>query len=508
MSDKESDFIFENLNKIDKKLAIQFGNTEPEKRREFVLSLEPILEGYSEYTDNYSSIYELTGDKYKILNKLYNDYEGKVPPESSSRLFSIQKKYPFISREDMVNYFSKVDEYRNEQKKQDEYEIGKRERKEEVKKWPWYKNFLTNEYGKSRYISEPEKSVWGEGSYLNKGDDIRDMILGGTAAVSELVPGWFGAISGPIIRGTRDALNYNEPYGKEKGDLVKDIGSDFLTNILIQKLPNFRREKRITSDIGGKNVTESIALDDFVSTMKKDLDNFVTPKELDAMTSQEIYDRINSLSDSELKTQLLKYAPNRYQVSRDGIAKELERAMEYVSMAEKSPTYIQGYKNAMDDLSPLQFNTKDVENFLKERGLPPPKNKEELEQIQKMIQDEWLPKEAFGSREYESRLLNKPNLTKKEKAGKVAALGTRKLLNDFGDQSMRIATDIGIIPGKRKNEVEGPNINYTRDFLLGFVPSEDAPLEIRKAYEQWREEYKKKYKVYPEEDNLARLGGE
>ena len=52
--------------------------------------------------------------------------------------------------------------------------------------------------------------------------------------------------------------------------------------------------------------------------------------------------------------------------------------------------------------------------------------------------------------------------------------------------------------------VSRPNKNLTRDFLLGFVPDENAPIEIQKAYEDWREKYKKKYKVYPEEDTMAR----
>ena len=56
--------------------------------------------------------------------------------------------------------------------------------------------------------------------------------------------------------------------------------------------------------------------------------------------------------------------------------------------------------------------------------------------------------------------------------------------------------------------VGNPNINYTRAFFLGEVPSEDAPKEIKKLYTEWREKYKKEYGVYPEEDNMARLNPE
>ena len=467
MSDKESKFIFDKLNKIDKKLAIDFGNTEPEKRLEFVLSLEPVLEGYSAYTDNYNSIYELTGDKYKILNKLYSDFEGKVPPESSSRLFSVQKKYPFISREDMETYFSKVDEYKREQAKQDEYEIAKRKREKEVKDWPLYKDILTSEYGKARYINEPEKSVWGEGPYWNKGEDVRDMILGGTAAVSELIPGWGGALAGPAIRGTRDILNYNTPYVKNRGDIAQDIGTDILTNVAIQKLPNFRREKRMTKGMGGQNVNKYLELQDKISAQKQILDSSPTPKELQNMSNSEIYAWINNLPEGDLKNKLTKGASSLQNIDRALITEKLDLAKKAIDIAEN-----ENLRKSLKNLFDLDYT------------------------IIPDISKETIAKEAITN----------PELTKFEKYVSLPwAKGTRMILNDYSDQAMRLSTDAGIPIGRRKTKVEGPNINYTRDFLLGFVPDETAPDYMKKQYEQWREDYKKKYKVYPEEDPLARL---
>lgn len=512
MSDKESEFIFNKLNNIDKNLAVQFGNTDPEKRKEFVLSLEPVLEGYSEYTDNYNSIYELTGDKYKILNKMYDDFKGKVPSES--RLFSLQKKYPFISKEDIENYFSKVDAYRAELKKQDEYEFGKRKREKEVKSdWGW-RNYLASEYEKERYINEPQKSLFGkEAPQLGEAPETRteagiDLGLGVAGGVSELYPGWGGAIAGPTIRGARDVYHSlsDSPYKKTNTDILKDIGFDLGTNVAIEKLPNFRKQKRITTDIGGKNVTESIAIDDMVSATKKQLENLPTPKELDDLTSEQIWLRVQSLPDSELKKNLQKHTPNIYQVDRDGIAKELERNYKFVEMAEKSDAGIQGYKKGMEEIKRAAYNTKELQELLTKMDVPQ-KTQQQLENIQKRTQEEYLPKKAFGSREYEARLLNRPVLNTRETLMKPVALGTRKLLNDYGSQAMRIGTDVGFWPGKKSSKVESPEINYTRDFLLGFVPSEDAPVEIKRAYEQWREDYYKKYKVYPEEDNLARIEG-
>lgn len=371
-----------------------------------------------------------------------------------------------VSREAFYKTLSNMANYWDAETKTRDYEAGKRIREKEVKHWPFYKNLLTSEYGKERYINEPEKSVWGDGPYWNKGDDVRDMILGGTAAFSELIPGWGGALAGPAIRGTRDILNYNKPYSKEWSDIVKDIGFDLFTNVGIQKLPNFRREKRMTSGVGGENVNKQLDLQNKIYTQKQILDSSPTPTELENMTDSQIFAWVNNLPECELKTKLSKGATSIQNIDRPLIITELDLASKAIDVAEDEG---------------IQKATKDLAN----RGYT----------VLPDISKEPIAKEA----------LTYPKLTKFEKRiAMPIAKGTRFILNDYGDQAMRIGTDVGLFPGKKSSPVEGPNINYTRDFLLGFVPDENSPDYIKKQFEKWREDYYKKYKVYPEEDTMAR----
>ena len=101
-----------------------------------------------------------------------------------------------------------------------------------------------------------------------------------------------------------------------------------------------------------------------------------------------------------------------------------------------------------------------------------------------------------------SAAISQPELTKFEKVYKPAVEGTRYLLSNDAFTSPMVRG--GMLYKRNDENVSRPNKNLTRDFLLGFVPDENSPIEIQKAYEDWREKYKKQYKVYPEEDTLAR----
>lgn len=496
---EQRDFLFEKVAEIDADVANTYNKIKRtegiDAARNYIDGLREQFENSSKYVEKYDSWEDFTGDKYKILAKLYNDYDGKYP--TPIRMAKIKEKNPFITDDDVKRFFDLTNKYKEEEEKQAQYMLGKKERKEEVKRWPWYKDLLTSEYGKERYINEPEKSVWGEGPYWNKGEDVRDMILGGTAVVGELIPGWGGAIAGPAVRGLRDVLNsdnklsnllnYDTKYGKETSDIIKDFGLDLGTNIAIQKLPNFRKQKRMTAGMGGQNVNKYLDLQEQTKLQKNILENMPTPTEVRNLSNSELFSLVHNMPEGELKNRLLKAAPDLENIDRALINTELDIARKAVTVAE-NPNLVKQLKYTADNPTGSPFETVNFD----EVDVPLNISKEPLA----------------------AKAISQPELTKWEKNVSLPfAKLTRTLFNDYGDQAMRIGTDVGYFPGKKSSPIardteKYPIKNYTRAFLLGEVPSEDAPIEIKKRYAEWLEKYKKEYGVYPEEDTMARLNPE
>lgn len=480
ITDKQAEFIFDKLNKIDRGLAINFANSN--NKDQWLVDNEPVLEGFSEYTDNYKNLGELRGDKYMLLNDFYSEQGGKSPSEP--RIASFRKKHPEISEDEIKEYFSKVNEYKAEEERQREYEAGVKQRQQEVKRWPFYKDWLTSEYSKERYIKEPEKSVFGPGPYYNKGEDIADIILGGTSVAAELIPGWGGALGGPAIRGMRDVLNYNTPYSKDVGDLANDIFTDFGTNVLIARLPNFRREQRMTKGMGGKNVSKYLDYETELNATRQNLGMFRNiddvVKEAGSgewmISNRELYDAIDRMADSDLKAKLKQLAPAASNIDRDAIHMELRKAQALSEIA-KDPETIQAAKEIID--KPGEYA---MASRLDPKELPP-----EYQIPSKRIN------EVFGTG-LGKKMAEVPELTKFEKKVSLPLTkGTRAILNDYSDQAMRLGTDAGAFPGKKSSPVEGPSENLVRQWLLGFRPKEMPGDPMWEQYVRWRDDYNKKY---------------
>lgn len=474
----ENEYLIENLNKIDKLLAIRYGNTlvekGPEEARKYIESLRPVLESNKLYTDNYKYWEDFTGDKYKILAELYERNNGNMP--TRERMMTIHEQMPFISSEDIKNYFDKTNEYKKEFEKQAEYETGVNQRRREVegktrtdKDWGFVKNLLASNYSKQRYIYEPEKSIFSdEGELYNKGEDVRDVMLGVAGAAGDMIPpigpaGLVGGtIVGPGVRLTRDLLNKDGNYAKTGADIGKSFVSDLGFNIGVAAYPNLRRQARAAGKVGSKNVNKVIDLEEQIKSNKEQLAKFDDVR-LDKISNTDLYNIIDNLEEGELKNAFKKYAKDPSKIDKAGIADELDRQNKIIVLAERP----------------------DVQDAMKTII-----NKEE--QIFPNVVEDKLGSAA----------ISQPKLTKFEKVYKPAVVGTRYLLSNDAFTSPMVRG--GALYKRTDENVSRPNKNLTRDFLLGFVPDENAPIEIQKAYEDWREKYKKKYKVYPEEDTMAR----
>lgn len=474
----EYEYLIGNLNQIDKLLAIRYGNVlnekGPEEARKYLESLRPVLESNKLYTDKYKYWEDFTGDKYKVLSELYERNDGKMP--TRERMMTIHEQMPFISSEDIKNYFDKTNEYIKEFEKQSEYEAGVNQRRREVegkthtdKDWGFGKNLLASNYSKQRYIYEPEKSIFSdEGEWYNKGEDVRDVMLGTVGAAGDMIPpiGPVGLVGGTILgpgaRLTRDLLNRGGNYSKTGADIGKSFVSDLGFNIGVAAYPNLRRQARAAGRIGSKNVNTVIDLENTVKSNKEQLAKFDDVR-LDKISNTDLYALIDNLEEGELKNSFKKYAKDPTKIDRAGIADELDRQNKLVTLAERP----------------------DVQDAMK-RVI----NKD-YQVIPNVVEDK------LGS-----AAISQPELTKFEKVYKPAVEGTRYLLSNDAFTSPTVRG--GMLYKRNDENVSRPNKNLTRDFLLGFVPDENSPIEIQKAYEDWREKYKKQYKVYPEEDTLAR----
>ena len=240
MTDSQRDEILNKLGDIDPALAESFSqSSDPDKWLK-----EADLEGYSEFTDNYESLDEFIGDRDKILAKLYQNLDGKIP--SGARMQSFREKHPDISEEDIVSWFNKTNEYRKQNEQEREEEAGRIRRSREInEEWSLPAKLLTSDYEQERYIRDPQSASFGKESAGLLGSSLGsklDLATGALAAGADFVPGPIAAGVGPAIRFSRDVAHVasDSPYRKSgsqiASDLVTDLGAKISEDYKDKKL--------------------------------------------------------------------------------------------------------------------------------------------------------------------------------------------------------------------------------------------------------------------------------
>lgn len=232
-------------------------------------------------------------------------------------------KYPTYMLEDDVLQeiaqnndldFETLKQYREENQKEIERQLGRKRREKEIKEAgllsPWT---LASEYSKQRYIDDPDASIFGkEGNYLSFSptkispskfiteqspieaikdafeggvltsegqEELRDVILGGTAAVGDLIPG-YGSLLGTGVRAGRDVYKKasDSPYQKDWSDIVSDasidaflnLGTEFLPTAIVNRTGKMAKNSKYAL---GKNFAEGVQnIQDF-SKMQEELAN-------------------------------------------------------------------------------------------------------------------------------------------------------------------------------------------------------------------------------------------
>lgn len=272
-----------------------------------------VLERDPNFTDKYANVAGFVGDKYKVLQDLYVQFDGKKPTDT--RFESLKVKYPFLDRNELNEWFDKTNEFKNEYEQEREKEAKKQERVKEVERdWSLPKKLVTTDYEKQRYINEPEKALFGEqapswGSAENtRWRSMGDLAAGALGTAADLVPTpihseiW----AGPVVRGLLDASYYGTPYQRKPEDIISDFAQDMSVNAGAELFQNWRRAKRGERKL--LNQSSDLARHMNVVDETKNIDNSIHKIE-DLIKNKAdvryVVNAISELPDSELKKELM-----------------------------------------------------------------------------------------------------------------------------------------------------------------------------------------------------------
>ena len=299
-----------------------------------------VLEGYSDFTDKYKNVAEFIGDKSAIKAQIWKDLNGKFP--SDARFQTLKDKYTWLNKEDLKKWFDKTNEYKKFYEDEARKEGEKNRRAKEVagtyvnlanpeeadeRNWGLFRNILTSDYEKQRYINEPETALFGyDAPELGKAPVTRSAAIGdlaaGTAATAaDFVPSawWLG----PTIRMGRD-LAYNisdSKYAKSKEDIAASIAADYGINATAKFLPNWRKGERVAAKASDPTVAKTLATVEAEANYKNSLNS--VSNILETGKPNDIIKTIDALPEGEVKSRLIQYAQPGKPVNKQKIREEM-----------------------------------------------------------------------------------------------------------------------------------------------------------------------------------------
>jgi len=299
-------------------MANKIGEVAPDQLPNFMSNPDNfdynVLEGYSAFTDKYKNVANFLGDKNAIKAQIWNDLNGKFPSEP--RFQSLKNEYPWLSKEDLKEWFDKTNQYKAEYEAEREYEAGVHKRKAEVDDWNIAKKLATTDYEKQRYIYEPETALFGEDApTFGTAKDTRWAALGdlGTSVVgtaADIVPTPIGTQFwlGPAIRTGRDvAYNLSDSkYAKSWPEIGANAVIDLGSNAGAEVLNNWRKASRLRSKIVNptSDVGRVIALEEETNALTKgvtEMQSYLT----NMVPKSAVRKQIESLPESSMKNELL-----------------------------------------------------------------------------------------------------------------------------------------------------------------------------------------------------------
>lgn len=431
------------------------------------------LENYVQFTEQYDTVDDFIGDKNKLLSKLYDNQKGNMPTDK--RIYSFTQKHPDISKDEVIEYFNKTNEYKKQYEQEREEEAGRIRRSREInEEWSLPAKLLTSDYEQERYIRDPKSASFGKESAGILGSSLgskMDLATGALAAVADFVPGPIGAAVGPSIRFSRDVAHVasDSPYRKSGSQIAKDLVTDLGTNYAAFGLANARKVSRIAQNMASPEVKQAIKFNETTNDIRKSIKELL-PVQMggveDIVPTRRV---IENLPESPLKNELLDATKNWADGQVDW-ERVLEIQKRYIREAELAR------KGTLGELTEAGIN---------------------------MLGGDAV---KLNLDEFAKAALMNPSLTRSQKVG-VGALNVIDKINT-GAPGQIAVQQIASLSGKRSGDLEDKyksydfntakawyKKEYKRDFDLGFVPREgDDPAKIS-AYEEYKKEKEKeKYK--------------
>lgn len=436
-----------------------------------------VLENDPNFTDQYANVATFKGDKYKILQDLYNQFEGKKV--SDTRFETLKEKYPFLDRKELDEWFDKSNQYRKMFEEERKAAAAKKRRELEVqgkytdvndpldtagRNWGFWRNLLTSDYEKQRYINEPDKALFGkEAPELGEAKDTRwgaigDLGTGAVAGVADVVPGVGSIVVGPAIRAGRDVGHKvsNSPYQKDWGTILSDAGSDVAFNATTFGLANARKGARVVSSMVSPEARSAFE----VAVESKEIGKGIKYlSNLDKLTNVQIYDYIKKMPETTMKRDLMTA------IGRDPLSQGIDR--------NKINDILNAYARETD------LSVQEAARTLANEGI------------------QFAPKSGVNS-DYFVKAITTPKPTGIKPNIEFNALKAADAINLGGPgqmffQGAKTASGRGSKPTKVETALERANKerqkqwyieNYARDFDMGFKPKE---IKGDPLYEAWKE---------------------
>lgn len=307
MSDEQIDVIVKKLYEVDPQLASAFARSDDKSA--WLTQNESVLEGYDSYTDKYKNLSDFQGSKPKVLYDLYKSLDGKMP--SDARIFSVRKKHPEISPEEIRDWFEKTNAYRAEEERAIDEAGGRTRRALEIKNdWSLLQNLMASEYEKQRYINDPKSAIFGKDAPGFAGSSAgakTDLIAGVGGAVADALPGVWGVPGGPILRAGRDVAHKvfgdKEVTGeKDWSDIGSDALKDLALNLGAYAVPNARKFERMTRGTASDAVNRALQIREIERGVEAGVDKWNKAKMdnvVDAIKA------IMTMPESPMKNELL-----------------------------------------------------------------------------------------------------------------------------------------------------------------------------------------------------------
>lgn len=412
-------------------------------------------------------------DKWERYREAFGSSDTKNPFNRSDNWLKAtwQNDFSDIPYEQYKKDIELNKKYWEDEKRAREYNAGRVRRAKEIKDAdlisPWT---LASEYEKRRYIEHPERALFGkESPKVGAAEDTRwgslaDLGLGAAGVAAdvgtsflEMNPVTFGiaSVTGPAVRAGRDILHkaVDSPYQKDWSEIGSDFKTDVAENAAVEGFANLRTLSRGAKNVGTGNI--ELVLDN--AKLMKDADQILKTlpeaKNLGKYSNTDLFKMIQSLPESDIKTQFKNYAKNAYEVDKVGIANELSRLSD-LKRVYTDPSVKQGVIKNMNEGNEAATR--------------------------------------IGERAYESNIVFEPKLNKREKVGK-AVIGTVEKIPSKAGGVLKASTEIDAKPLEENKQLikDWYKQNYARDWSLDkpFKPNKKEDDPLWEAYVEFRKEH-------------------